>query len=109
MELAGHLVDEASPDFAQVSFYHSAAGIEARNSYPTPSPSQDDPTTPLRMVGDLDEDFSLGSSEGESELEVGTDTRIDFPGFAANSKDSATAANGYVSGHPTNGTATTQC
>ncbi|KAB0801173.1 hypothetical protein PPYR_05527 [Photinus pyralis] len=69
----------------------------------------DDPATPLKMVRDLDEDFSLGSSEGESELEIGTDTRIDFPAFPT-SKDGSIAANGYVSGHPTNGTATTtQC
>lgn len=109
LELAGHLVDDATPTFAQLSFYHSAAGEEARNSYPTVYPPQDDPTTPLRMARDLDEDFSLGSSEGESEMELGTDTRINFPDFSSASKDGSATANGYVSGHPTNGTATTQC
>lgn len=109
LEMAGQLVDDASPTFTQISFYHSAAGIEARNSYTATMLSQDDPATPLKMVRDLDEDFSLGSSEGESELEIGTDTRIDFPAFPT-SKDGSIAANGYVSGHPTNGTATTtQC
>lgn len=113
LELATHLIDDASPTFMQISFYNSSAGVEARNSHTTSHPSQDDPSTPLRMVRDLEEDFSLGSSEAEAEsegeVEVGADTQIQHPGYSSVLKEGSAAANGYVSGHPTNGTATTQC
>jgi hypothetical protein len=109
LRLCSWLLEDAGPTFAQVSFYHSAAGIEARASRPTPSPSQDDPTTPLRMAGDHDVNFSLNSDDSNDEFGTDADTHLRFPSIPGESKDGIATANGYVSGCPTNGAATTQC
>ncbi|XP_044256884.1 insulin-like receptor [Tribolium madens] len=109
LKLCSLLLEDASTSFAQVSFYHSAAGIEARSSRPTPSPSQDDPSTPLRMAGDHDVNFSLNSDDSNDEFETDAETHIRFPSIPVENKDGITTANGYVSGCPTNGAATTQC
>ncbi|KAL3289679.1 hypothetical protein HHI36_023083 [Cryptolaemus montrouzieri] len=112
LKLCSYLLEDAAPSFAEVSFYHSAAGLEARSSRPTPSPSQDDPSTPLRPAGDLDENFSLTNSDQDSdtELDIESGTHINFPSINHDRKDGILAtANGYVSGCPTNGAATTQC
>lgn len=109
LELCSTLLEDASNTFSQVSFYHSAAGMEVRNSRATPSPSQDDPSTPLRETRDV-ENFSVSSSDEESEHEVPTEhPRIEYPSLPPPSKDSLITANGYVSGRPTNGTAASQC
>ncbi|XP_044766315.1 insulin-like receptor isoform X3 [Coccinella septempunctata] len=113
LKLCSLLLEDASPSFAEVSFYHSSAGLEARTSRPTPSPSQDDPSTPLRPQGGMDENLSLTNSNQDSdiELDIESGTHINFPSINSyDCKDSVTTtANGYVSGCPTNGVATTQC
>lgn len=86
LELEGMLLEDASPTFKNVSFYHSAAGVEARNAH---CPAQDDPSTPLRSTKDID--FSLGSgSDSDSESLAddaansdvdGEHVTIDFPRF----------------------------
>ncbi|CAH0562735.1 unnamed protein product [Brassicogethes aeneus] len=98
LKLCSLLLEDASPVFPQVSFYHSAAGIEARTSHPLPSSSiLDDQTTPLRSSENDSESEEKEEEEEEedSEQEIPT-TRISFP-----------TANGF--GCPTNGAATTQC
>lgn len=100
LELCAMLLEDACNGFAQVSFYHSAAGIEVRNSRATPTPSQDDPSTPLT------ENRDYSSEEDESEQESLHEARIEFPNF---SKDSTATVNGFVTGRPTNGTAASQC
>ena len=107
LRLCTLLLEDASTSFAQVSFYHSAAGIEARATRPTPSPSQDDPSTPLRMAGDHDVNFSLNSDDSNDEFDPDADTHVRFPSIPVENKEAT--ANGYVSGCPTNGAATTQC
>lgn len=91
-EICSMLLDDAAPQFAQVSFYHSAAGIEARASQAQASSSQDDQTTPLRRASEDDDE----TDEEDSDQDIIPSTRISFP-----------TANGY--GCPTNGAATTQC
>lgn len=109
IKLCSLMLDDASPSFAQVSFYHSAAGIEARTQRPTPSPSQDqdEQTTPLRKAG-------LGytssdSQESDTEIDIDTNTHIQFPSISEDRDIVTATANGYVSGCTTNGAATTQC
>lgn len=107
LKLCQYLLDDASESFAEVSFYHSAAGQEARSAKgELSSPSQDDPNTPLRpqTVG-LGENFTLTQSDDDSELE--SETHISFPNVLDHKN--GLAANGYVGGRPTNGAATTQC
>lgn len=105
LELCTYLIDDASETFRQVSFYHSPQGVEARSSRNSQS-SQNDPSTPLRMVHDLDEN-SVTSSDHDSDLDIDMDTHIDFPSFPMLSKEETGAtANGYVTGHPTGGTTT---
>lgn len=102
LDLCAMLLEDASVNFTQVSFYHSAAGIEVRNSRATPTPSQDDPSTPLTE----NRDYSSEEEEEESEQESPHEARIEFPKF---SKDSTTTVNGFITGRPTNGTAASQC
>ncbi|XP_045482514.1 insulin-like receptor isoform X2 [Harmonia axyridis] len=113
LKLCSLLLEDASPGFAEVSFYHSSAGLEARTSRPTPSPSQDDPSTPLRPKEDTADNLSLTNSNQDSdiELDIESGTHINFPSINNyDCKDSVTTtANGYLSGCPTNGVATTQC
>lgn len=104
LELCSILLDEASPNFVNVSFYHSSAGVEARSSK-NQSVSQDDATTPLRI--DLDRKYSLDSSDHDSDLDIDMGTQKEFSSFHTLSKeDLATTANGYVSGKPINTTST---
>lgn len=87
LELEAMLLEDASPSFKNVSFYHSASGLEARSMH---NATQDDPSTPLRSTKDM-EDFSLGSgsdSEPESLADDpvnsdidGEHVTIDFPRF----------------------------
>ncbi|RZC43079.1 insulin-like receptor [Asbolus verrucosus] len=69
----------------------------------------DDPSTPLRIAGDNDVNFSLNSDDSDDDFGNDTDTHIRFPSIPIDNKDGITTANGYVSGCPTNGAATTQC
>nr|BBI47313.1 insulin-like peptide receptor 1 [Gnatocerus cornutus] len=107
LKLCSLLLEDASTSFAQVSFYHSAAGIEARSTRPNPSPSQDDPSTPLRIADDHDVNFSLNSDDSNDEFENEAETDMRYASYPTENKE--TTANGYVSGCPTNGAATTQC
>lgn len=93
LQLCSLLVDDASPNFSSVSFYHSSAGIEARTIKQIQSISQDDPTTPLRIAHDLEHDFSPTSTDQESDFE--SDTRINFDSFPSRLRDST--ANGFIS------------
>lgn len=109
LKLCTLLLEDANSGFAEVSFYYSPAGVEARQSRPTPSPSQDDPSTPLRLAGDLDGPFSSHSDDSEDDFGNGTETHMRFPiCVPIEGKDANSTANGYVSGCPTNG-ATAQC
>lgn len=88
LELCALLLENANSIFAQVSFYHSAAGVEARNTRPTPSPSQDDSGTPLGVPGVEDDLDNLSANSDEDSEQF-----------------SLIVANGYASGAPPNGTA----
>lgn len=108
LKLCQLLLDDASPNFAQVSFYHSPAGAEARASRPTPSPSQDDhQTTPLRKVSDRLGGYTPSESQDSDELDI--DTHHQFPSISESGVGVTATANGYVSGCPTTGASTTQC
>ncbi|XP_056645512.1 insulin-like receptor [Diorhabda sublineata] len=106
LKLCSLLLEDASPTFADVSFYHSPAGVEARASRHTPSPSQDDQTTPLRTVAERLKGYMPSHSQDSDDLDI--DTHHQFPSITE-SGGVITTANGYVSGCPTNGAATTQC
>lgn len=108
LKLCQLLLDDASPNFAQVSFYHSPAGAEARASRPTPSPCQDDhQTTPLRKVSDRLGGYTPSESQDSDELDI--DTHHQFPSISESGVGVTATANGYVSGCPTTGASTTQC
>lgn len=92
LQLCNLLVDDASPNFSSVSFYHSSAGIEARTIKQTQSVSQDDPTTPLRIAHDLEHEFTPSNTDQESDFE--SDTRIHFESFPSRLRDST--VNGYI-------------
>lgn len=110
LQLCAELLDDASKDFAQISFYHSAAGVEARNVRPTPPLSQDDPTTPLRATGESESIANSSDDESEPEFNLINNTsRIEFPSYPPTSRDSSTTANGYVGRHPPNATAASHC
>ncbi|KAJ8926815.1 hypothetical protein NQ314_020663 [Rhamnusium bicolor] len=68
--------------------------------------SQDDQTTPLRKVSDKLGGYTPSESQDSDELDI--DTHHQFPSISE-SGVVTTTANGYVSGCPTNGAATTQC
>lgn len=106
LELCSLLLEDASAQFPKISFYHSAAGIEARASKSNQFDSQDDPTTPLRLMTDLDQNFSLngsGDSDGEDDGFVGVNTQLEFTNYPIQ-KDNSAAANGYLSANASNGT-----
>ncbi|KAG5880193.1 hypothetical protein JTB14_006626 [Gonioctena quinquepunctata] len=107
LKLCQLLLDDASPTFFKVSFYHSPAGIEARAARPTPSPSQDDPSTPLRKVTEKIRGYTPSNSQYSDDLDI--DTHHQFPSISESGVGVTTTANGYVSVCPTNGAATTQC
>lgn len=111
LELCALLLEDAASSFAQISFYHSAAGVEARNTRPTPSPSQDDPSTPLRVDRDLEKLSSSSSDEGsDHEFNLNAEEqRVQLSNYPMASKDSSATANGYASGHTTNGMTASQC
>ncbi|XP_050497330.1 insulin-like receptor [Diabrotica virgifera virgifera] len=106
LKLCQLLLEDSSPVFSEVSFYHSPAGVEARASRHTPSPSQDDQTTPLRHVAERLKGYLPSNSNDSDELDI--NTHHQFPSISE-SEGIMTTANGYVSGCPTNGAATTQC
>nr|CDI30232.1 Insulin Receptor [Blattella germanica] len=125
MELVSLLLPDVSPNFVQVSFYHSNEGREQR--VPPRAELTDDPSTPLRETRDV-EDFSLGGGSEEEEddlpdadVEVGyqphyhtmsVPRKLSTPpnGIVGNGSaaTSPTAANGWVVGNGT-GMKTTQC
>lgn len=106
LKLCQLLLEDASPIFPDVSFYHSSAGVEARASRHTPSPNQDDQTTPLRTAVERLKGYTPQSQDSD-DLDV--DTHHHFPSISESGIGVITTANGYVSGCPTNGAATTQC
>lgn len=105
LELCSVLLEDANAQFAKVSFYHSAAGLEARTSRNNHFVPHDDPTTPLRLANELDEHFSLCSSGPDSEPDDdhGGKTRLEFASYPVQ-KDSSAAANGYLGANTSNGT-----
>ncbi|CAH1989756.1 unnamed protein product [Acanthoscelides obtectus] len=112
LKLCQLLLDDASAQFAQVSFYHSPAGAEARASRPTPSPNQEEQLTPLKRVSDRLRGYTSSESHESDELDI--DTHHQFPSITEGGirVGVTQTANGYVSGCPTNGGAagnTTQC
>nr|WML96173.1 insulin receptor [Colaphellus bowringi] len=107
MKLCQLLLEDASSTFSKVSFYHSPAGVEARALRPTPSPNQDEQTTPLRKVTEKLRGYTPSHSQESDELDI--DTHHQFPSISESGVGVITTANGYVSGCPTNGAATTQC
>ncbi|CAG9855077.1 unnamed protein product [Phyllotreta striolata] len=107
LKLCQLLLEDTNPSFAEVSFYHSPAGIEARASRHTPSPSQDEQSTPFRTAVERLKGYTP-QSETSDDLDV-IDTHHHFPSISESGIGVITTANGYVSGCPTNGAATTQC
>ncbi|GJQ69970.1 InR [Trypoxylus dichotomus] len=106
LELCSLLLEDSSSQFSKVSFYHSAAGMEARSSRSNQFDTQDDPTTPLRLMNDVDENFSLNGSGADSEVEesfTGGNNHLEFSNYPVQ-KDSSAAANGYLSANASNGT-----
>lgn len=105
LELCSLLLEDASAQFSKVSFYHSAAGMEARSSRNNQFVTQDDATTPLRLANDLDENYSLHSSgvDSEPEEDLVGGTRLEFSSYPVQ-KDNSTAANGYLGANASNGT-----
>nr|XP_023021383.1 insulin-like receptor [Leptinotarsa decemlineata] len=107
LKLCQLLLDDASPIFSKVSFYHSPAGVEARASRSTSSASKDDQSTPLRKVAEKLRGYTPSHSQDSDELDI--DTHHQFPSISESGVGVIATANGYVSGCPTNGAATTQC
>nr|CAI5859006.1 unnamed protein product [Callosobruchus analis] len=112
LKLCQLLLDDATPQFAQVSFYHSPAGAEARASRPTPSPNQEEQLTPLKRVSDRLRGYTSSESHESDELDI--DTHHQFPSITEGGigVGVTATANGYVSGCPTStgvGGNTTQC
>ncbi|XP_018333468.1 insulin-like receptor [Agrilus planipennis] len=123
LELVSHLEDDAMPEFAQISFYHSSAGKEARNTNTNASLNQDDPSTPLHVARQL-KDFSVESSEDDSEMEdlnadssahmnspikLPNDYSLQSNQQLQSSLKENLAINGFVNDRTTNGSANTQC
>lgn len=102
LQLCALLVEDASPSFCTISYYHSPAGAEARTAKPAQSISQDDATTPLRIAHDLEHDFSPNTTDQESDFE--SETRINFDSFHSRFKDPT--ANGYIGACTKNGAPT---
>ncbi|CAG9816610.1 unnamed protein product [Phaedon cochleariae] len=107
LKLTQLLLDDASATFAQVSFYHSAAGAEARAHRKSPPPNREDPATPLTDASERLEGYTPSRSRDSDELDI--DTHHRFPCISENGVGVVATANGYVGGCATNGAATTQC
>ncbi|XP_017772615.1 PREDICTED: insulin-like receptor [Nicrophorus vespilloides] len=89
INLCKMLLDDSSQTFSQISFYHSAAGMEARNFRSTLTPCQDDARTPLRSNQDDENMSSIASSDSSEEEELEPDTNIEFITYTS-------TANGFV-------------
>ena len=124
LELVDLLLPDVSPNFAQVSFYHSDEGRELRA--PPRAELTDDPCTPLKITRDV-EDFSLGDGSEDDDDSPEADVEVGFhphyhsmslprklpspPNGKVGNGSAATtptAANGWVVGNGT-GMKTTQC
>ncbi|XP_022901274.1 insulin-like receptor isoform X1 [Onthophagus taurus] len=107
LDLVSMLLEDSSPQFSRVSFYHSAAGMEARSTRNNQLIIQDDVMMPLRLTKELEEIYPLNSCVDDSEVEddlVGS-PHIEFSSYPKVQKDTSTGtANGYVGTNPSNGT-----
>ncbi|XP_060537020.1 insulin-like receptor [Cylas formicarius] len=108
MKLCQILLEDASPVFSQVSFYHSPAGKEARSTRLPTSPCHNDneteAATPLRRPPDRTTHGYTPSESQESD-DIDIDTHHRFPSISEEP-----TANGYVGGRIRNGVVdSTQC